>query len=674
MLYMEVPDTLWLSEVRIIITSLGHSTQRIEGEVAEKIQGPGLALVKRRGLRVRMVNNIRWLAPPMDRDRLMAPKLLPKALEEQDAIVDTEGHPSDRATDFNYILIQGQNALSDTQMREIQSLGVQFVEYLSGKAWLCRFEPPDLSVIRTLDYIRHVSKFPAIQKLAPELKHQESIGVRTVDIVLHGLSDEMASDLSQRVSRLTGVSPEDMSIRRGDTVIRTSVDPQRLFDIAKLDNVGSIQEVVELVLHSNVARTILNVDATQNEPTGLTGAGQTITVADTGFDKGDVNKSHHAFTGRVKQLVPVGRRSNTDDSDGHGTQVCGSVLGNGKSDAMGGLIQGTAPGAELIMQALLGPNEIGQLQYLDATADIDQFVWQHPDMVVCFSAGNDGEKATSLGHIGAQNGAKNCITVGQPGRDFVLQQLRPYARRPKPDLVAPGSMILSTASGALAQKMTRFGPSLDDQWAFSSGTSMSASLVAGCAAVLREGLQTGTPPLANPSASLIKAMLINGATDLKRPRREQGFGRVNVAQSIIIPGSTATSNRDFWEGKVERKGPRDSVRRDILLRQYLGAGVVATTATFKATMVYTNLPGAVLQINLNLIARCVIDGKMQVRHGNAEPVDKPDVYDLVNSVEQVVWEGLPADAIVTIEVANRELMHVDADFAPFSVVWAVSPS
>lgn len=661
------------------------------------------------------------------------------SLEEQDAIVDTEGHPSDRATDFNYILIQGQNALSDTQMREIQSLGVQFVEYLSGKAWLCRFEPPDLSVIRTLDYIRHVSKFPAIQKLAPELKHQESIGVRTVDIVLHGLFDEMASDLSQRVSRLTGVSPEDMSIRRGDTVIRTSVDPQRLFDIAKLDNVGSIQEVVELVLHSNVARTILNVDATQNEPTGLTGAGQTITVADTGFDKGDVNKSHHAFTGRVKQLVPVGRRSNTDDSDGHGTQVCGSVLGNGKSDAMGGLIQGTAPGAELIMQALLGPNEIGkqvlfgssrktlhdlllssyelgsrihtnswgpewkggrgQLQYLDATADIDQFVWQHPDMVVCFSAGNDGEKATSLGHIGAQNGAKNCITVGscnnqRPSSDTTFERYDPNSTlignpdeissfsscgptrdgRSKPDLVAPGSMILSTASGALAQKMTRFGPSLDDQWAFSSGTSMSASLVAGCAAVLREGLQTGTPPLANPSASLIKAMLINGATDLKRPRREQGFGRVNVAQSIIIPGSTATSNRDFWEDKVERKDPQDSVRRDISLRQYLGAGVVATTATFKATMVYTDLPGAVLQINLNLIARCVIDGKMQVRHGNAEPVDEPDVYDLVNSVEQVVWEGLPADAIVTIEVANRELMHVDADFAPFSVVWAVSPS
>lgn len=79
MLYMEVPDTLGLFEVRIIIIPLGHSTQRIEGEVAEKTQGPGLALVKRRGLRVRMVNNIRWSAPPMDRDRLMAPKLLPKA-------------------------------------------------------------------------------------------------------------------------------------------------------------------------------------------------------------------------------------------------------------------------------------------------------------------------------------------------------------------------------------------------------------------------------------------------------------------------------------------------------------------------------------------------------------------------------------------------------------------
>ncbi|KAJ8107331.1 hypothetical protein ONZ43_g6766 [Nemania bipapillata] len=191
-------------------------------------------------------------------------------LEEQDAAFETHelhseedaktadtDRPQDRATDFNYILIQGQNPLTDTQMREIQSLGVQFVEHLSGNAWVCRFEPTDLSVIRTLDYIRHVSRFPAVQKLPPELKSQDNVSACTVDIVLHKLSDQTASDLSQRISRLTGVSPEDMSIRRGDTVIRTNLDPQRLMDIAKIDEVGAIQEVVDLELHNNVARTIL---------------------------------------------------------------------------------------------------------------------------------------------------------------------------------------------------------------------------------------------------------------------------------------------------------------------------------------------------------------------------------------------------------------------------------
>jgi serine protease AprX len=79
---------------------------------------------------------------------------------------------------------------------------------------------------------------------------------------------------------------------------------------------------------------------------------------------------------------------------------------------------------------------------------------------------------------------------------------------------------------------------------------MSTPLVAGCAAVLREALskaqdETRTP---NPSAALVKALLINGAEILTRgpgprfvPSHSSGFGRVNVANSIaIIEGADGT--------------------------------------------------------------------------------------------------------------------------------------
>ena len=45
------------------------------------------------------------------------------------------------------------------------------------------------------------------------------------------------------------------------------------------------------------------------------------------------------------------------------------------------------------------------------------------------------------------------------------------------------------------------------------GTSMATPLVAGCAAVIREALEVKYQHL-NPSAALLKALIINGAVDL----------------------------------------------------------------------------------------------------------------------------------------------------------------
>src|SRR5205814_2055611 len=83
-----------------------------------------------------------------------------------------------------------------------------------------------------------------------------------------------------------------------------------------------------------------------------------------------------------------------------------------------------------------------------------------------------------------------------------------------PDVVAPGTSILSTLSRGVAIKppSTDFGKSSDKDYWFEGGTSMATPLVAGCAAVLRETLvKNGTP---KPSAALVKALLINGAVDI----------------------------------------------------------------------------------------------------------------------------------------------------------------
>jgi len=198
-----------------------------------------------------------------------------------------------------------------------------------------------------------------------------------------------------------------------------------------------------------------------------------------------------------------------------------------------------------------------------------------------------------LGSIGTPATAKNCITVGaceslRPGFGRVDPQgyeHRTYGgtwgafrrnpifsdqiandceglaafsgrgptsdHRIKPDLVAPGTGILSAHSRAHSGQV--FAPSKDPLcYYFDCGTSMATPFVAGCAAVVREWLRK--KGIARPSAALVKALLINGADPLRGqyapsetgsvPNSHQGFGRVNLAASI---GALPKTLLEFWD-------------------------------------------------------------------------------------------------------------------------------
>src|SRR5437763_11753172 len=96
--------------------------------------------------------------------------------------------------------------------------------------------------------------------------------------------------------------------------------------------------VGEAQLGNDVARTILNANVNVNG-TPYRGNGEIVCVADTGFDRGSTYPAviHPAFGSRVANLYSLGRPTTgeTDDPDGHGTHVCGSVLGVGRSATMG---------------------------------------------------------------------------------------------------------------------------------------------------------------------------------------------------------------------------------------------------------------------------------------------------------------------------------------------------
>ncbi|MEA3276495.1 MAG: S8 family serine peptidase, partial [Pseudomonadota bacterium] len=140
--------------------------------------------------------------------------------------------------------------------------------------------------------------------------------------------------------------------------------------VAALAGLRSLAEKHVKKLFNDVARQVIAsgvIDANPNS-LGLTGSGEVVAVADSGLDTGDATTIHADFLGRVRDIQsfaivpfwssmlnnPAGDDGPADLHSGHGTHVCGSVLGNGVRSQTLGLdpIEGTAPEAELVFQAI----------------------------------------------------------------------------------------------------------------------------------------------------------------------------------------------------------------------------------------------------------------------------------------------------------------------------------
>ena len=137
-------------------------------------------------------------------------------------------------------------------------------------------------------------------------------------------------------------------------------------------------------------------------------------------------------------------------------------------------------------------------------------------MVIVTAAGNKGPRP---GSVTAPGSSKKVITVGSS--DLLEGKGAISGRGPteecvcKPDIVAPGSKIMSCLPG----KPYSYG--------IKSGTSMSTPLVSGAIACALEK----NPELTNTE---IKTMLMNSADDMGLPRNLQGWGKFNKTRFLAI--------------------------------------------------------------------------------------------------------------------------------------------
>ena len=327
--------------------------------------------------------------------------------------------------------------------------------------------------------------------------------------------------------------------------IAVEVPADKLKEIVSDDSVEKIYP--DKIYYSTLDTSVGMINAPSFWNQGYKGRGIKIAVLDTGIDS-----THSMLMGKIIAEKAFTGEDHTYDVRGHGTHVSGIAAGKDNGDGYNGvapealLINAkvlkdedgsgftsqiiaamewaadpdgnplTDDGADIISMSIGGAYNDPDTPYIEAIRDAVR-----KGVVVVASSGNCGEGCPSdncNGYIGvtAPGNVKEAITIGSVGKDYAAACSSSGEDIPgvgiKPDVVAPGTNIISSIPGGYSVK---------------SGTSMAAPHVSGAIALLLEKYPDYTP-------LQIKQALESTATDLGSPGKDTryGSGLINLANLL----------------------------------------------------------------------------------------------------------------------------------------------
>ncbi|MGH7644633.1 MAG: S8 family serine peptidase, partial [Gemmatimonadales bacterium] len=587
----------------------------------------------------------------------------------------------------------------------IMAAGGEVVAYIPDRSFLVRLkgDAPFSPAVA-----RWVGAYQPAYKVSPDLDRQPGLPYRMTVLAFPDADVEaLRLGLEGAGARVLAQSSNGLN-----KIFRIEAPGSASTALANLEDVAWIEPYVQPTVDNSSVQWLVQTFATSNRrlwDLGIRGEGQIIHHSDSG-----IGMTHEMFNDGAVPLTGFGdypthrkvvryEKGSPDpniafgDHTGaslHGSHTSGTAAGNDLTAPFSGFdgvakfariwhsdlggpalgsgiappldlndlfqpsFTGNAAGAARVSTNSWGGNSGGA--YTVDAANADEFMWNHPDYLICFANGNAGGFNT----VGSPASAKNMVSVGGTGNGSTASARLIYSStsrgptddgRRKPTICSPASSVTSAQTAPAS-------------YGGLSGTSMASPNTAGTAVLFRQYCQegwypTGTKVPANgfsPSAALLKAMLVNSGvndiTSFVAPDNNVGYGRICADTVLYFSGD---AKRLLLVDQTEGLGHGEQIEYKV--------NVVNDLTSLEVALCWTDFPASVssgLQLvnNLNLtVTNGVLTYRGNVYVGGFGVTGGS--YDVLN-VEEAVLVRFPAVGVWTIRVEGA---NVPAGPQPFGL-------
>jgi subtilisin family serine protease len=494
------------------------------------------------------------------------------------------------------------------------------------------------------------------------------------DLVVHRPND--LQEVRELIDNTTGATVIDYS--ETVVRFKCDLDSPLLAALANLPQTRTVTPYASPKLFCNFVRDVIGVQAINQfvaaPQSEWDGSGEIIAVIDSGIDDGHPDLEHctkskinfgsglaNDVVGHGSHVAGIiagsGAASNGEIrgvAPGATIVSVGIVDSNNQLDLpvdLGRLLSEAVNLGAKTINLSLGWSKRAGGEYQVQGESVDRFIHENPEVLVIVAAGNEGEARQGtheFNTLGMPATAKNVLTVGasassrpdsttwgqerlsrfpappaanetvsgNPELVAALSSRGPTdAKLTKPDIVAPGTRILSVRASNATINFNPTFPDFNGNYGFLSGTSMAAPAVSGAVAITRQYLREELSTT-NCSAALLKAILIASAQRLpsspgaKNPEKvgypdfEQGFGRIDLNAIIPPKGSGHAQKLHFFDvandsdGALRARQPPGQVHKSV--RRYSFSVGAGADGPLRIVLTWTDPPGQYLQNDLHL--------------------------------------------------------------------------